>query len=147
VVTLLIDAPVDGHAEVLAMRLSSETWREFSAQLNIQFVHLEQVGLDRTAKDDAVWRVCQTNGYYLLTANRNLESDDSLEATIRREGKADSLPVFSFADADRIYQSTVYLDEVVEALLDYLLDEAELSRDWAALFAMSRNKRTKRGCN
>lgn len=122
-VTLLIDAHLDGHAALLAMRLNSEAWRELYAHLQIQFLHLDQVGLDRTAKDDVVWRLCQQNGYYLLTANRNLESDDSLEATIRREGKADSLPVFTFADADRIYQSAAYLDEVVESLLDYLLDE------------------------
>jgi hypothetical protein len=60
----------------------------------------------------------------LLTANRNLESEESLEATIRREGTSQSLPVFTFCDADRIYQSAAYLDQVVERLLGYLLDEA-----------------------
>jgi hypothetical protein len=124
VVRLLIDAHLDGHAQLLAMRLGIETWREFCGHLEIQFLHLEQVGLDRTAKDDVLWRLCQQKGYYLLTANRNLESEDSLEATIRREGTAESLPVFTFADADRIYQSTAYLDDVVETLLEYLLDEA-----------------------
>jgi hypothetical protein len=123
VVTLLVDAHLEGHAELLIMRLYSEAWRELSAHLNIQFVNLEQVGLNREAKDDVVWQLCQKRGYYLLTANRNLESDDSLEATIRREGNADSLPVFTFADADRIYRSTIYLEEVVETLLEYLLDE------------------------
>jgi hypothetical protein len=122
VATLLIDAHLDGHAALLAMRLNSEMWREVCAHLKVQFLYLEQVGLDRTAKDDVVWRLCQAKGFYLLTANRNLESEDSLEATIRREGKVDSLPVFTFADADRIYQSAAYLDEVVESLLDYLLD-------------------------
>jgi len=68
--------------------------------------------------------LCQQHGYYLLTANRNLEAEDSLEATIRREGTAQSLPVFTFADADRIHKSAAYLDEVVESLLEYLLDEA-----------------------
>jgi hypothetical protein len=73
-----------------------------------------------------VWRFCQENGYYLLTANRNRESEDSLEATIEREGTAESLPVFTFADADRIYQSTAYRDKVVESLLEYLLDADNL---------------------
>ena len=75
------------------------------------------------AADNVVWRLCQEKGYYLLTANRNLESENSLEATIRREGTAQSLPVFTFADANRIYQSAAYLDDVVETLLEYLLDE------------------------
>ena len=58
-----------------------------------------------------------------MTANRNLESEDALEATIRREGTGPSLPVFTFAEADRVYQSAPYLDEVVETLLEYLLTE------------------------
>ena len=85
-------------------------------------MHLKQAGLNRDAKDDAVWRFCQEKGYYLFTANRNRKAEDSLEATIRREGTAESLPVFTFADANQIFRSTSYLDEVVEALLEYLLD-------------------------
>ena len=58
-----------------------------------------------------------------MTANRNQESEDSLEATIRREGTSSSLPVFTLPDADGIYRSASYLDQVVESLLGYLLDE------------------------
>jgi len=123
VVSLLVDANLDGHAELLAMRLGTDTWRELRDHLVIQFLHFEQAGLDRTAKDDVVWRYCQQNGYYLLTANRNYEAEDSLEATIRREGTAQSLPVFTFADADRVFQSAAYLEKVAETLLDYLLHE------------------------
>jgi hypothetical protein len=124
VVTLLVDANLDGHAELLDARLRTEIWRELRDYLDIQFVHFEQAGIDRSTKDDALWRLCQERGYYLLTANRNYESDQSLEATIRHEGTDNSLPVFTFADANRIYQSAAYLDQVVESLLDYLLDEA-----------------------
>jgi hypothetical protein len=123
VVTLLVDANLDGHAELLDRRLRSATWQEVRDHLDIQFLHFESAGLDRTTPDDVVWRSCQEQGYYLLTANRNLESEASLEATIRREGTAQGLPVFTFADADRIYQSPAYLDEVVETLLEYLLDQ------------------------
>lgn len=122
-VTLLVDANLDGHAELVAMRLGTDTWREWRDHLDIQFLHFEQAGLERKAKDDAVWRFCQAKGYYLLTANRNRKSADSLEATIHREGTAESLPVFTFADADRVYQSVSYLDEVVASLVDYLLEE------------------------
>jgi hypothetical protein len=124
VATLLIDAHLDGQADLLAMRLGTEAWRDLAIHLDIRFLHLEQVGLDRNSKDDVVWRCCQQNGYYLLTANRNHESDDSLEATIRREGTLESLPVFTFADADRIYHSAAYLEGVVETLLDCLLYES-----------------------
>jgi|ERR1019366_2309253 hypothetical protein len=123
VVTLLVDVNLDGHAELLAMRLGTAVWRELRDHLDLQFLHFEDVGLDRTAKDDVVWRLCQERGYFLLTANRNQESTDSLEATLRREGTAKSLPVFTFADSERIYHSAAYLDKVVEKLLDYLLNQ------------------------
>jgi hypothetical protein len=123
VVTLLVDANVEGHSALLDRRLRSETWRELRDYLDIRFVRFDEAGLELTTKDDTVWRFCQEKGYYLLTANRNYESDDSLEATIRREGTIESFSVFTFADADRVYQSTDYLDQVVEALLDFLLNE------------------------
>jgi hypothetical protein len=123
VVTLLIDANLDGHAALLEMRLGTEAWRELRDHLDIRFLHFEQAGLDRAAKDDVVWRLCQQQGYYLLTANRNRASADSLEATIRRDSTAESLPVFTLADAERTLRSAAYLDKVVETLLDYLLNE------------------------
>jgi hypothetical protein len=124
VITLLVDANLDGHAELLDLRLRTDDWREFRDHLDIRFLHLNEVGLDRSTKDDVVWRLCQANGYYLLTSNRNLESEGSLEATIRREGTESSFPVFTLADDKRLYKSTAYLEQVVNALVVYLLDEA-----------------------
>jgi hypothetical protein len=124
VATLLIDVNLDGHAKLLEMRLRSEAWRDVTEHLDIQFLTFEQVGLERDAKDDVVWRLCQEMCYYLLTSNRTRKSEDSLEATIRREGTTQSLPVFTLGDADRIYHSAAYLGKVVEALLEFLLDEA-----------------------
>jgi hypothetical protein len=68
-----------------------------------------------------VWRFCQQHGYYLLTSNRNEDSEDSLEATLRREGMATSLPVFTLPSPDRVYFDPTYLDRVVEKLLDFVL--------------------------
>jgi hypothetical protein len=123
VVPLLVDANLDGHAELLAMRLRTEAWLEFLEHLDLRFLHLEDTGLDRASSDAEVWRWCQENGSYLLTANRNLESEDSLEATIRREGTADSLPVLTLSDPDRLFHSPTYLDQVIEKLLEYLLNQ------------------------
>jgi hypothetical protein len=122
VTTLLVDANLDGHAAVLDNRLRSETWREFREYLDIQFLQLQDVGLARTTDDDVIWRLCQERGFYLLTANRNMSGDDSLEATIRHEGIDSSLPVFTFGDADRLYESSDYVDQVADSLLTYLLN-------------------------
>jgi hypothetical protein len=123
VITLLVDANLDGHAELLDTRLQSDKWREFREQLGIRFLHFGDFGLDRKSKDQLVWRLCQECGFYLLTANRNMEGDDSLEATIRREGTEQSFPMFTLADGDRLYEGTEYLDKVIESMLEYLINE------------------------
>ncbi|MFO0968071.1 MAG: hypothetical protein U0793_21150 [Gemmataceae bacterium] len=122
-INLLVDANIDGHGDLLDQRLQTDKWKEVRDHLDIRVLNFESVGLARTAKDAFVWAFCQEHGYYLLTANRNEESEDSLQATIRREGTALSLPVFTFADAKRIHRSAAYLDEVVGRLLEYLLDK------------------------
>lgn len=125
-ITLLVDANLDGHAELLERRLRSEEWKELSEHLEIHFLHFEDVDLDRAAKDNVVWRLCQQHRYYLLTANRNKHSDDSLETTIRNEGTTEDLPALTIGDANRLLQSTEYLERVVGRLLEYLLDEAAI---------------------
>ena len=57
----------------------------------------------------------------LADSNRNEESPDSLEATLRREGTPASLPVMTLPLPDRVYHSPAFLDRVVEKLLDYML--------------------------
>jgi hypothetical protein len=123
VATILIDVNLDGHANLLAMRLATDEWRELRDSVDIQFRNFEEIGLDRSAKDDIVWRLCQEHSHFLLTANRNEESDDSLEATIRKEGTVESLPVLTLANAKRIYQNAAYLDKTVEKLLDILMNQ------------------------
>jgi hypothetical protein len=121
VTTLLVDGNLDGHAGLLLGRLWTEDWKLFCDHLELRVLYLEDVGLRRESPDDVVWPLCQEQGYYLLTANRNMESDDSLEATIRREGTESSLPVFTIADADRLYDDSAYLKQVVDKLLQFLL--------------------------
>lgn len=82
---------------------------------------LEDLGLTHRTKDHIIWRLCQERGFYLLTANRNNDGDDSLEATIRREGTISSLPVLTLADPNGTLSSPAYLDAVANSLLDYLL--------------------------
>ncbi len=68
-----------------------------------------------------VWNVCQAEQLILITDNRNLDSEDSLEATIRRNNTPESLPVFTLADVNEFRTNRSYVDRVVEALHDYLL--------------------------
>lgn len=68
-----------------------------------------------------VWRFCQNRGYYLLTSNRNEDSEDSLEATLRRQGTPESLPVLTLPLPDRVYTSPAFLERVVAKLLDFMV--------------------------
>jgi hypothetical protein len=124
VVTILVDVNLDGHGRILERRLRMDPWREFYDDLKITFLFFGDIGLDRETPDEVVWKLCQDLGYFLLTANRNEESDDSLGTTIRRNGKLDSLPVFTLADAERLSKSSAYQDQVVAKLLEYLIDRS-----------------------
>jgi hypothetical protein len=68
-----------------------------------------------------VWNVCQAEELILITDNRNLDSEDSLEATIRRNNSPESLPVFTIADMNQFRTNNPYAECVVEALYDDLL--------------------------
>ena len=121
-VHLLVDGNLDGHAKLAGHAIPlRDVARKCEINLDIRFLHLEQVGLDRNTKDDIVWRLCQQQGYYLLTANRNRESEDSLEATI--SAKARPIVCRCSPSPTPIASTKVhaYLEEVVESLLDYLL--------------------------
>ena len=58
----------------------------------------------------------------LLTANRSMKGEDSLEQVIREENTVDSLPVITIGDADRFLADRVYRNRCVDRILEILLD-------------------------
>jgi hypothetical protein len=123
---VVIDANIEGQGARIWMRMQTPEWHDLTDALDLSFQTFREVGLDPAASDKAVWHFCQAQGYYLLTSNRNEDSEDSLEATIRRDGTSTSLPVFTLPLADRVYSNPTFLDRVVEKLLDYVLDADNL---------------------
>jgi protein-tyrosine phosphatase len=101
--------------------MQTASWLDLTTALDVTFQTFREVGLDSASPDDVVWQFCQAHGYYLLTSNRNEDSEDSLEATLRREGTPASMPVFTLPMPDRVYYSPTFLDRVVEKLLDFVL--------------------------
>ena len=118
---LIADANIRGHVEYLARRMQAETWADFWQALALVLRRFEDVGLSESSSDLEVWNVCQAEQLILITDNRNLDSEDSLEAVIRRNNTVESLPVFTIADVNEFRTSDVYVERVVEALYDYLL--------------------------
>jgi hypothetical protein len=119
---ILVDANIEGHGTRIWQRLQSADWREFTVALDLTFLSFRDVGLADDSPDDAVWRHCQERSYYLLTSNRNEDSEDSLEATIRREGTLESVPVLTLPLPDRVYHSKAFLERVVDKLLTFVMN-------------------------
>jgi len=118
---ILIDKNIEGQGTHIWLRMQSAPWSELTKVLDVIIRTFSEVGLEDSASDDEVWRFCQARGHYLLTSNRNLDSEESLEATIRREGTSSSLPVFTIPLPDRVYERA-HVDRVIEKLFDYILN-------------------------
>ncbi len=58
----------------------------------------------------------------LLTANRSMKGEDSLEQVLREENKVGSFPVITIGDADRFLSDRVYRNRCVDRVLEIVLD-------------------------
>jgi hypothetical protein len=118
---LIADANVQGQVEYLVRCMQADAWADFWLALGLVPRRFEDVGLSGSSTDLEVWSVCQAEQLILITDNRNLDSEDSLEATIRRNNTPESLPVFTIADMNEFRTNSSYVERVVEAFYDYLL--------------------------
>ena len=84
----------------------------------IRFLMLEEVGLSIDSSDRTVWRVAQKNQMILLTANRSMRDEDSLEQVMREENTPSSLPVVTIGNADRVLNDANYRDRCVERIVE-----------------------------
>ena len=99
--------------------IASQGWLNL---LPIRFVTFKQMNLSIDSNDRVVWRLAQANQMILLTANRSMKGEDSLEQVIREENTVDSLPVITIGDADRFLADRVYRNRCVDRILEILLD-------------------------
>jgi predicted nuclease of predicted toxin-antitoxin system len=118
---LLADINALGPIEYLIQRMQAEPWADFWNGLGLVFKHFEDVGLSTSSSDLIIWQTCQAEELVLITDNRNLDSSDSLEATIRQYNTPNALPVFTIGDLDKFRTSRAYADRVLEMLYEYLL--------------------------
>ena len=75
---ILVDHGIEGHAVILWGALAAEGWLDL---IDVELVMFSDVSLPTDCSDRAVWRFAQAEGMILLTNNRNMEGDDSLERT------------------------------------------------------------------
>src|SRR5262249_11544534 len=100
--SIMADHNVEGHFVVLLRLWTSDVWRTVWESLELEVESFERLGLPYNTSDRDLWELCQQREIGLLTANRNDEGPDSLEATIRTLNAPSSLPVLTIADPELV---------------------------------------------
>ena len=119
---ILADANCAGHLALL-LQLLQVGWRhDVWEGLHLTLVSFADLGLHPEASDRGVWEVCQREHLVLLTANRNDDGPDSLEATMQQHNTPHSLPVFTLANDQRVLRDRLYAEAVADRLLEFLFD-------------------------
>ncbi|MGH9937392.1 MAG: ACP S-malonyltransferase [Blastocatellia bacterium] len=117
-IKILLDNDISGFQNLLTGAIESTGWSEYQL---IEFIRLEDLGLDSATEDREIWRRCQNNGYILLTTNRNEKGADSLQLTIREENTLASLPVITISDQQKLHNAA-YREACIESLLTIVLE-------------------------
>ena len=119
---ILSDHDVQGHVRRLMDICQMPPWVDLWRELECVLCTFEEFDLSATASDAVIWQTCQDHGILLLTGNRNAESPESLEMTIRQRNNLGCLPVLTLADPDRIQRDRESAESIVERLFDILID-------------------------
>jgi predicted nuclease of predicted toxin-antitoxin system len=114
----LLDYNLTGDVVLLRGTLVAEGWLDL---LSIRFLTFQEVGLPMDSSDRIVWQFAQTNQMILITANRNMKGDDSLEQTIREENTPTSLPILTLGNPDQFDESS-YRQKCATRLIEIFLD-------------------------
>ena len=110
---LLADVNDGKQVRILLRLLQEEPRAEFWGHLNLTVPTFAESAFTRADLD--VWLKCQAEELLLITANRNDDGPDSLEATIRAtQHQQKCLPVFTLADANRILNERFYAEMVAD---------------------------------
>jgi hypothetical protein len=115
----LVDHNLKGHAVVLAGSILSGGWLDW---VPIRFVTFDEMKLPVNSDDRVVWQLAQSNQMILLTANRSMKGENSLEQVMREEITPTSLPVITIGDADRLLNNSEYRQRCATRLVEIVLD-------------------------
>jgi hypothetical protein len=118
VITILVDHDIEGQAMALWGTLAAEGWLEL---FPLGLATFEKTGLPLDSSDRTVWRFAQAKGMLLLTNNRNMRGEDSLEQTLRDENTATSLPILTIGNVERLREQ-IYRQRCATRLIEIGLD-------------------------
>jgi len=116
--TVLADHDIEGYVTLLWGVLGAERWIE---TLCLNLATFRTVGLPVQSTDREVWRFAQANRMILLTNNRNMRGENSLERTIREENTPESLPVITVGNVSRLREGD-YRERCATRLAEIIMD-------------------------
>jgi hypothetical protein len=115
----LIDHNLRGHAVLLSGSILSGGWLDW---VPIRFITFDEMKLPINSDDRVVWQLAQSNQMILLTANRSMKGENSLEQVMREEITPTSLPVITIGNADRLLNEPEYRERCATRLVEIVLD-------------------------
>jgi predicted nuclease of predicted toxin-antitoxin system len=114
----LSDHDIEGYAQLLWGTLASVGWLDL---IQLELTTFREVGLPFNSNDKQVWHFAQANNYILITNNRNMKDETSLEHTIREENQLNSFPVLTIGNMERL-ADLAYREQCADALVEISLD-------------------------
>lgn len=123
---IMADHDIEGQMQVLLRLLTSAEWHTLWTELAVRVESFASLCIPTNIPDVTLWPLCQTQQIILITGNRNEEGPDSLEATLQASNTPTSLPVLTLSEPQRMLSSRAYARRVVERLVEYLIDVANL---------------------
>jgi predicted nuclease of predicted toxin-antitoxin system len=115
----LIDHNLERYAVILLGKIASDGWLDL---IPIRFITFREIELSADSSDRSVWQLAQDNQMILLTANRNMKGEDSLEQVLREENTPNSLPIVTIGNLDRFRSESSYRSQCADRMIDILLD-------------------------
>lgn len=115
----LIDYNLQKYAAILLGKIANDGWLDL---IPIRFTFFNGLDLPTDSNDRLVWQLSQKNRMILMTANRNMKGEDSLEQVLREDNTSDSLPVITIANLDRFSKEASYRSRCADSIVEIVLN-------------------------
>ena len=117
---LLADSNVQRHMAHVRNALERLDLLELLVDMDVEFATLAEIGLRLDIDDRSLWHRCQSDGWILLTDNRNDDDETSLQATLRNRWKPGDLPVLTIANKQEFENNAEYRERVAADIAEVL---------------------------
>jgi hypothetical protein len=130
---LLADHNVTLQCELIWTVFTPTDWQALGVGGMLQF---PDVGMEITATDREIWKLCQSRSLLLLTANRNADAADSLAAVISELNHSGALPVLTIANANRVIDFS-YREDCAYRIADIVIRIEQFCGTATAVYSLT----------